>query len=78
MYYIVKEHNIFIPPAYNHEDAKVILETLTQVTARVRRVSSAVLVAFAKRLATLATQLSHNGALAALSVLYHLTQVILC
>lgn len=59
----------------SHEDARIILESVTQICARARRVSPAVLQAFAKRLATLAPQLLHNGSLAALALLQQLAQV---
>ncbi|KAJ8711956.1 hypothetical protein PYW08_008910 [Mythimna loreyi] len=57
-----------------HADSKIILESVTQICARARRVSPAVLQAFAKRVATLAPQLSHNGALASLALLHQLAQ----
>ncbi|XP_026332412.1 nucleolar complex protein 3 homolog [Hyposmocoma kahamanoa] len=57
-----------------HEDAKIILEAVSQLTHRARRVSPAVLQAFAKRLATLALQLHHNGALGCLALLHQLAQ----
>ncbi|KAJ0183651.1 hypothetical protein K1T71_000074, partial [Dendrolimus kikuchii] len=65
---------ISFTPGASHADAKVILESITQICARARRVSSAVLQAFAKRLCTLSTQLQHNGALACLLLLHQLTQ----
>lgn len=58
----------------SHEDARIILESVTQICARARRVSPAVLQAFAKRLATLAPQLLHNGTLACLALLQQLAQ----
>ncbi|CAG5056840.1 unnamed protein product [Parnassius apollo] len=57
------------------EDAKIIIEAVTQICARARRVSTAVLQAFAKRLATLAAQLPHHAALACLQLLHNLLQV---
>ncbi|CAK1594161.1 unnamed protein product [Parnassius mnemosyne] len=56
------------------EDAKIIIEAVTQICSRARRVSGEVLQAFAKRLATLATQLPHNAALACLQLLHNLLQ----
>lgn len=58
----------------SHEEAPVILEAVNQICARARRVSPAVLQAFAKRLATLATQLHHNGAVACMALFHQLTQ----
>ncbi|XP_049885586.1 nucleolar complex protein 3 homolog [Pectinophora gossypiella] len=58
----------------SHEDAKIIIEAAAQICARARRVSPAVLTAFAKRLLTLATQLHHNGALACLALVHQLAQ----
>ncbi|XP_072933149.1 nucleolar complex protein 3 [Epargyreus clarus] len=58
----------------NHNDAKIILEAVSQICARARRVSPAVLQAFAKRLTTLATQLHPNGAIAALALVHDLVQ----
>uniref|UniRef100_A0A2A4JQY1 NOC3-like protein n=1 Tax=Heliothis virescens TaxID=7102 RepID=A0A2A4JQY1_HELVI len=57
-----------------HADAKTMLESVTQICARARRVSAGVLQAFAKRLASLAPQLHHNGALACLALLHQLAQ----
>ncbi|XP_047034580.1 nucleolar complex protein 3 homolog [Helicoverpa zea] len=58
----------------SHGDAKIMLEAVTQICARARRVSAGVLQGFAKRLATLAPQLQHNGALACLALLHQLAQ----
>lgn len=58
-----------------HEDAKIVLECVSALSARARRVSGDELAAFGKRLATLAIQLQHNGALAALTLLHRLAQV---
>ncbi|CAH2244120.1 jg1840, partial [Pararge aegeria aegeria] len=58
----------------SHGDASIIVEAIWQLCARARRVSAAVLRAFSKRLATAALQLQHNGALAALALVHHLTQ----
>lgn len=55
-------------------DARVVLEAVSEICARARRVSSSVLCAFGKRLATLATQLLHNGAIASLLLLHQLAQ----
>ncbi|XP_063539113.1 nucleolar complex protein 3 homolog [Cydia strobilella] len=57
-----------------HDDAKIVLESVAQICARARRVSADELAAFAKRLATLALQLQHNGALACLALLHQLAQ----
>ncbi|KAL0868219.1 hypothetical protein ABMA27_007754 [Loxostege sticticalis] len=55
-------------------EARIILEAVTQVCARARRVSPAVLQAFAKRLTTMAVQLQHHGALASLALVHQLAQ----
>ncbi|XP_045779458.1 nucleolar complex protein 3 homolog isoform X1 [Maniola jurtina] len=57
-----------------HGDASIIVEAIWALCGRARRVSPAVLRAFSKRLVTVALQLQHNGALAALALLHHLTQ----
>ncbi|RVE52589.1 hypothetical protein evm_002708 [Chilo suppressalis] len=56
------------------QDPKIVLEAVSQICARARRVSSAVLQAFAKRLLTISTQLPHNAAITALSLLQQLAQ----
>ncbi|KAI8437344.1 hypothetical protein MSG28_011685 [Choristoneura fumiferana] len=58
----------------SHEDARIVLESVAAICARARRVSGDELAAFGKRLATLATQLQHNGALACLTLLHRLAQ----
>ncbi|XP_022815270.1 nucleolar complex protein 3 homolog [Spodoptera litura] len=55
-------------------DSKIILESVSQICARARRVSAAVLQAFAKRAATLAAQLPHHAALACVALLHRLAQ----
>ncbi|CAH0760498.1 unnamed protein product [Diatraea saccharalis] len=56
------------------EDAKLILESITHICTRARRVSAEVLQALAKRLLTVAANSQHNATLACLSILHHLAQ----
>ncbi|XP_075984659.1 nucleolar complex protein 3 [Anticarsia gemmatalis] len=58
----------------NHQEAPIILESVSQICVRARRVSPAVLQAFAKRSATLGLQLQHNGTVACLALLHQLAQ----
>ncbi|XP_028159472.1 nucleolar complex protein 3 homolog [Ostrinia furnacalis] len=58
----------------SQSDARIVLEAVWQICSRARRVSPAVLQAFAKRLATLAAQTQHHAALAALALLQQLAQ----
>ncbi|KAJ2954916.1 hypothetical protein O0L34_g3243 [Tuta absoluta] len=58
----------------SYPDARIVIDAAQQICARARRVSAAVLCALAKRLATLATQLQHGGALACIALVHQLAQ----
>lgn len=60
----------------SHEDAEIVLRILDNVLVqRYKRVTQHRLLAFTKRLATLATQTMHNGTLGCLGTLKRIIQV---
>ncbi|CAG4985546.1 unnamed protein product [Colias eurytheme] len=56
----------------DESDIRLVLEAINAVCVRARRISRSVVQAFSKRLGTLATQLPHHAALAALHTLHTL------
>ncbi|XP_047511267.1 nucleolar complex protein 3 homolog [Pieris napi] len=60
--------------ASNDSENRLVLEAISAICGRARRVSASVLLAFSKRLGTLAIQQQHHAALAALTLLHQLVQ----
>ncbi|CAK1545408.1 unnamed protein product [Leptosia nina] len=65
---------INVHAASNETENRLVIEAIAAVCGRIRRVSSSVLLAFSKRLGTIAVQQQHHAALAALALLHQLTQ----
>ena len=75
-FYLTDNTNYYISLGVSHEDVPTVLKTLyLAVLHRHKKLSQQRMLAFTKRLATLAMQLLHNGSISCLAVIRTILQV---